>query len=164
MVNGPLLHGEDKCDVRSPWLQNFWISPIYLYRHGEQWKKSTAYRFSWVQLFTGKSYMSIFSFLYSCHIVQDHGHLKSRIFATMATWRINDVSSLFRSSECCRWNEVDSWLWCTDNSHMKDHNSSSKSRWVGAKCWRVKFLQQPFTKTEKNNCFSIYTLSALGNY
>ena len=26
-----------------------------------------------------------FSFFYSCHIVQDHGHLKSRIFATMAT-------------------------------------------------------------------------------
>ena len=120
-------------------------------------------RFSWVQLCTGKSYMSIFSFLYSCHIVQDHGYLKSRIFATMATWR-NDVSSLFRSSECCQWNEVDSWLCCTDNSYMKDHNSSSKSRWVGTKYWRVKFLQQPFTKIEKNNCFSIYILSALGNY
>lgn len=23
VVNGPLLHGEDKCDVRLPWLQNF---------------------------------------------------------------------------------------------------------------------------------------------
>ena len=72
--------------------------------------------------------------------------------ATMAAWR-NDVSSLFRSSECCQWNEVDSWLWCTDNSYIKDRNSSSKSRWVGAKYWRVKFLQQLFTKIEKNNCF-----------
>lgn len=35
-VNGPCLHGEDKCDVRLPWLQIFLMSPIYLYRHGEQ--------------------------------------------------------------------------------------------------------------------------------
>ena len=47
---------------------------------------------SWVQSYTGKSYMLIFSFFFLQYL-QYHGLLRSRNFATMATWR-NDFFSL----------------------------------------------------------------------
>ena len=61
---------------------------------------------SWVLLCSRKSYMSIF-FLFFLPYLQDHGLLRSRNYATLATWR-NDFPSLLqprnrriRLTQCC---------------------------------------------------------------
>ena len=73
-----LKNREEKCDVRLPRWQNFWISTVFLDRDSylNCWTMEEKYGLpfrSWVQWCTAKSYMSIFSF-FPCHIC--HGLLK----------------------------------------------------------------------------------------
>ena len=95
------IKNRKKCDVITPWWQNYWISTILFDRDGHLHCRSMEEKygysfFSWVQSCTGKSYMSIFSFFYPC--LQDHDLLRSssshgsRNFVAMATW--DNFSSL----------------------------------------------------------------------
>ena len=84
---------EEKCDVTLPWWQNFSISTIFLDRNGHLRCRTTEEKFglpfcSLVQSSTGKSYLSMLS-----PYLRDHGLLRSRYYATMATW-CNDFSPL----------------------------------------------------------------------
>jgi len=86
---------EEKCDVTLPWWQNFSISAIFLDRNGHLHCRTMEEKFGlpfcfWVQSCTGKSYLSMLS-----PYLRDHGLLRSRHSATMATW-CNDLSALLR--------------------------------------------------------------------
>ena len=84
---------EEKCDVTLPWWQNFSISAIFLDRNGHLHCRTMEEKFGlpfcfWVQSCTGKSYLSMLS-----PYLRDHGLLRSRYYATMATW-CSDFSAL----------------------------------------------------------------------
>ena len=79
---------------------------IFLDRDGhlrvERWRKIMGCCFV-----SGKSYLSFFSLFLSYW--KDHGLLRSRNFATMATWR-NDFSSLLTTPHT---NVIFSWKYCS---------------------------------------------------
>ena len=88
---------EEKCDVTLLWWQNFSISAIFLDRNGHLHCRTMEEKLwlpfcFWVQSCTGNSYLSILA-LY----LRDHGLLRSRHSAAMATW-CNDFSALLRFS------------------------------------------------------------------
>ena len=92
ILDGQMIKYGHKCDIRLSWWQDFWISTIFLWQRwpfgllneGREYGLLVS---SWVQVHARDSH--------TCHFVlpylQDNGLLRSKSFATMATWH-NDFS------------------------------------------------------------------------